>query len=573
MLQGAKYRWRVPSEDLCQRAQALFGAYQLSMPVLQVLVNRGYTTPEQLEEFLFTPARSCAFSAKLLKGAEQAVARVMQALKNQEKILIAGDYDVDGMTATSLLLACLGPLDARVNFFLPHRVRDGYGLSEKTVQRAAANGYTLLITVDNGITAFDAVMAAQKLGIDVIVTDHHKPHGEMPIAHAIVNPMQLGCEYPCKLLAGVGVAFKLASLLYETLGKELPEKVYELLLLGTVADVVPLLSENRYMVRYGLQQVQAHESMAIKVLKENAKLSRAITSTDIGFFLAPQLNALGRLDDPRDGVKFLIGDDDHEIQRIGLVLHELNQARKSVEKHVVDDVVADIKQGVIDLKRDMAIIASRPSWPPGVIGLAASRLVSAYGRPAFLFHESRDGLVKGSCRSIAGLSLFDALESMQELLVNFGGHAAAAGLSLKRENFDAFKQRMNDYIAATVAPEDLQQTLVCDALLTLPDAKKKLMSDLAYLEPFGNGNAAPVFLVRNVSLIEQPTLLKEVHVKCMIFADGIIKPVIFFNRPDLYDVLKNVGDASVNVAVQVVENFWNDTARIEFHGLDVAVGA
>jgi single-stranded-DNA-specific exonuclease len=410
-----------------------------------------------------------------------------------------------------------------------------------------------------------------QLGIDVIVTDHHHPRERLPQAHTIVNPLQPGCGYPCKLLAGVGVAFKIASLLYEKVGKPLPEKVYELVLLGTVADVVPLLDENRFFVRQGLQRVREHESWAIQVLKENARLTRTITATDIGFLLAPQLNALGRLDDPRDGVKFLIGDDDLETQRIGLVLHELNQARKAVEKQVVADVEADIANGIVDLKRDLAVVTMRPTWPAGVIGLAASRIVGAHGRPTFLFHESRDGILKGSCRSIPALNVFEALSSMQDLLVNFGGHAAAAGLALKREHLDVFKQRMNEYIAATVAPEDLQQTIICDAVLTLPEAKKKLMNDLAYLEPFGAGNAVPTFVVRGVSLVEPPVLLKEAHTKCLVFADGIIKPVIFFNRPDLHEVLLRVEHNTFDVAVQAVENVWNEAIRIEFHGVDVAV--
>ncbi len=571
MVQGVRYAWRVPTEDQRARAQGLGPVFNLSFPVVQVLANRGFTRLEDIESFLFMSREDHTAHPSLLHDAERAVERIKLAIDRHEKILIVGDYDVDGMTATSMMLASLMPLGADVNFFLPHRVRDGYGISSRVVQRAAMSGYSLIITVDNGIAAFDAGAEAKVRGIDLIITDHHRPHEQLPFAFAIIDPMHPDCTYPFKELAGVGVAFKLLELLYEQYGQKLPGAVHELLLLGTVADVVPLRGENRFFVRRGLQWVAEHESLALKVLKGSMKLTRPITAMDIGFSLAPQLNALGRLEDPRQAVKFLIGDDEEETSSIGLQLFELNQARKLVEKSVVEDVRADITAGKIDTKNDLAFIAARSTWPPGVIGLAASRIVSEYGRPVFLFHESTGGILKGSCRSIPELNIFDALCQVKDLLEHFGGHAAAAGLAIKREHLSDFKARLEAYVRERLTPDDLTRKIVCDAELSLTDANVKFMRDLNYLEPFGNANERPVFYVKRVQLTEEPKLLKDEHVRCMVFADGVIKPVIFFGRPDLFPFFSANRDADFDLAVTVAENEWEGVRRVEFHGVDAAL--
>lgn len=577
VIQGVKYRWLLPEKERHDVADFATD-YNFSFPVLQALVNRGFTTKESIEHFLFTSHESSVAEPRLLKDAQKAVDRIVFAINNKEKILIAGDYDVDGITATSLMMICLAPLGARINFFLPHRVHDGYGLSVKTVTRAADNEYGLIITVDNGITAFDAVDEARRRGVDVIITDHHRPHEKVPDAYAIVNPNQPECEYPYKTLAGVGVAFKVISLLYEILGKTLPEKVYELLLFGTIADVVPLLGENRYWVRYGLQKINARdihalEATAVRVLKENAQMTKPmLSSLDVGFGLAPQINALGRLEDPRQGVKFLVGEDSVETERVGKVLYELNEARKAIEKRVVAEVEQKILSGTIDLDKELIIMASSDSWPTGVIGLVAGRLMNQYGRPVMLFHTS-GATAKGSCRSIKAFNMFEALQEEHALLNHFGGHSVAAGLSLPVENIPLLKERLEKRIRETVPAEELQQKISLDAELSLQETNQKLVADLCYLEPFGCENAKPVFYVKGVTLLGEPTLLKDVHVKCSVFAQGIIKPIIFFNSPHVYDFLVKHGTEPFDLAVQVTENEWKGKVSIEFQGLDIAAGA
>ncbi|KKS68365.1 MAG: Single-stranded-DNA-specific exonuclease RecJ [candidate division TM6 bacterium GW2011_GWE2_42_60] len=570
-MQGCKYLWNLPCPEKRIKAAQNALAYSLSFPVMQLLVGRGYDSPEALEAFLFTSRERDVADPRLLVDSERAVERIDRAISQGEKILIAGDYDVDGMTATSLMMAALLPLGARVNFFLPHRIHDGYGLSAQTIKRAAENGYRVVITVDNGITAFEAAAEALRLGIDLIITDHHRPHENIPLAYAVVNPCRSDCLYPFKKLAGVGVAFKLMSLLYEQRGKDMPEEVYELLLLGTIADVVPLISENRYWVRRGLQKVADRASMALQVLKRNARMVQPLSATDIGFFLTPQLNALGRLENPREAVAFLIGDDAEVTERIGAKLFALNQARKQVEKGVVSEVKNQIQQGILTLENQRSIMASHFGWPPGVIGLAAGRVASEYGLPTFLFHETAQGLLKGSCRSNAQVNIFEVLQESREHLLQFGGHAAAAGLSLKKEQFSLFKSRVEQVLHERWEEDDFKIKLTCDADLTLEEANSKLLRDLAHVEPFGCGNDRPVFYIKGATVIGKPQLIKEEHVRCMLFADGVVKPIIFFGRPELFDILLKAENEQIQCAVHVVENNWEGRRRVEFHGIDVAL--
>ncbi len=568
-LQGAKYCWILPEKSDAIIEQA--SKYKLSIPLMHTLSSRGIVNKEDIESFLFTAFEKEVHDPALMKDASKAVDRILQAIEKGEKILVAGDYDVDGITSSALILECLLPLGAKINFFLPHRVKDGYGLSTKIIQKAADSGYKVVITVDNGITAFEPAELAKKVGVDLIITDHHRPHDKVPDAFAVIDPAQDDCDYPFKYLAGVGVAFKLMSLLYQMKGLDLPAKAHELLLLGTIADVVPLKGENRYWVRHGLQYINDHESFPLHVMKQNGKLSKPrLSATDIGFSLTPQLNALGRLDDARQGVKFLIGSDEKETQFIGSILLELNDARKEVERSVVTQVEREIKSGNIDLESENVIMAAGKNWPPGVIGLVASRMISGYGRPALLFHLTKDGMAKGSCRSIPEFNMFDALTKCKDLITQFGGHSLAAGLSLPQKNLPALKERLEKLVAEQLTPFDLQQKLKIDAPAALKDINKKFMHDMNLFEPFGNENSQPTFWIQDVSLVEEPRLLKDLHVKCRVFSEGIIKPVMFFNRPELFEQFRNLGEKTFSLAAQVTENHWNGMINVELRGLDIA---
>lgn len=571
-VQGLRYVWQLAAVDASLVA-TYAAQFNLSYPVIQAALARGYHDKEALERYLFTPSELVQ-PAHALQDMDKALDRIVQAIRDGEKILIAGDYDVDGITSSALMMTCLLPLGAQANFFLPHRVHDGYGLSVKTIRRAAQSGYRVVVTVDNGITAYEPAQEARALGIDLIITDHHRPHEQLPDAYAVIDPYRSDCPSKFKKYAGVGVSFKLMSLLYERLGKKLPEKVYELLLLGTVADVVPLIDENRYWVRQGLRLVNGELSYALSVLRNNAGVTKsALSSTDIGFFITPQINALGRLEDPREGVKFLIGSDEQETERIGRVLGQLNQARKQIERSIVEDIVSRIESGIINLEQEKIIIATSSEWPPGVIGLVAGRIANTYMRPTILLHVTDKGIAKGSCRSIPALNMFEALQSVKDKLISFGGHAQAAGLSLSLDILPKVKEELERYCSERLTPDDFKPRLAIDGELLLSEAHKKLCDELAYLEPFGCENPRPLFRIRGVSLVDKPQLLKEAHVKCMITAEGVIKPVIFFSRPELYELMCARRDDIFDIVVSVVENEWQGRVSVEFQGFDIMYNA
>jgi len=410
------------------------------------------------------------------------------------------------------------------------------------------------------------------VGIDLIITDHHRPHGNLPDAYAIINPQRADCPYPFKYLAGVGVSFKLISLLYEKEKKVMPQKAYELDVLGTIADIVPLTGENRSKVQRGLLIIQKAESPAFSTLKENGNLKKEkISSTDIGFFITPQINALGRLDDPRDAVKFLIGTDENHIKEVGQTLLSLNETRKKLEKNYTEEVKNKIEKKIIDIEQDQIIIDASAQFPIGVIGLIASRLVALYHRPAIIFFLTTEGIAKGSCRSISQINIFNMLESCADLLIKFGGHAQAAGLSIKTENIPLLKNRLRELLLAQNIQYGEKQMLNIDAEISLADANPKLIADLEYLEPFGHQNDVPLFLFRKLHLLYPPKLLKEAHIKLQMFSHGTMREIIFFNRPELFPFFTQLEGQECAIIAKTNENFWNGKKNIELIGVDVCL--
>jgi single-stranded-DNA-specific exonuclease len=570
IVQGLKFRWNLhecPREAVADLAAANY----ITMPIAHALFARGYTSTELLRQLLAPDSSVHIASPKLLKSCDVAVARILKAIENDEKILVFGDYDVDGITSVSLMLLALLPLNAKINFFLPVRKKHGYGLSVYAVEQAHKNGYKLIITVDNGISAFPAAERAQELGIDLIITDHHKAHDHLPPAYCIVNPQQNDCQFPHKNLAGVGVIFKVISLLYEQLQKPLPNKIYELLMLGTIADVVPLIHENRHWVLHGLNIVNKQKSEAISTLAENAGLTKErIGARDVGFMLTPQINALGRLDDPRDAVKFLISSDSEHVRAIGEILKNINEERKTIERGMFEEIESVVKKN-LNLPQEYLIMAGHNHWPAGVIGLVAGRCTHAYGKPTFLFHLTDDGIAKGSCRSVKGLDLFKVLDKNKDLLLTFGGHSAAAGLSLKQTDLPELKKRLIATISELVKLEELRPQVLVDATLEFSDIGQNLVKDLLRLEPFGIGNEEPVFVVENLTQVKPPRLMKDKHIKITAFSQGIVKPIIFFNRPELYDIFTNLGEKTFSVVGTITQNEWNDTISTEIIGIDAKI--
>jgi single-stranded-DNA-specific exonuclease len=343
------------------------------------------------------------------------------------------------------------------------------------------------------------------------------------------------------------------------------------MLLGTIADVVPLEKENRYWVRKGICQINREMSYSFSRLTANTRNpeKKGWNSTDIGYSLAPQLNALGRLDDPRDAVKFLICSDQSLIDRIGHTLKEINEKRREVEGEIYEQIKAKIDSGHIDISSEHVIFDSSNNWPPGVIGLVAGRLMHNFARPVFLFHLSKDGLAKGSCRSIPGFNVFTALDQEKDMLKSYGGHQMAAGLSLEIKDLPELKKRLNQAVAAKYSIDQLQPKLNVDVALELNEINPKLMNDLEKLEPFGNSNPVPVFLIKDLVLLKKPTLMKKLHLKCTVFAGGMIKQILFFNRPELYKKIINNGETPFSIVGQIMKNEWNGSTSLEISGLDI----
>ncbi|MFC1854397.1 single-stranded-DNA-specific exonuclease RecJ [Candidatus Dependentiae bacterium] len=570
-IRGARFSWLCPAEDKKQSLK-LANETNLSLPIASVFKNRNLCSADEIKSFLFSSFSRDVASPHLMQDSQKAVERIETAIKNDEKILVFGDYDVDGITATSIALMCLKPLGANINYLLPNRRRDGYGISSKVVQKAHDANFSLIITVDNGITGHKAAEVAKKLGVDLIITDHHKPSDTLPTACAVVDPHRVDCQYPNKELCGAGVIFKIMSMLYENRNLPIPHKCYEILALGTIGDVVPLVHENRYWVREGLSNINQNMSPQICALAMNNKYSKSVLkSQDIAFGIVPQINALGRMDDPRDAVKFLLSSDQDKIQKIANKLGQLNEERKEAEGEIFESIEQDIIDKKINIEKEHVIFVCNKDWSTGLVGLVAGKLSNKYGRPAFVLHITKDGIAKGSCRSIEEFDVFNALSKNRDILTSFGGHKCAGGLSLPVDKLDELKKRLESQVSEKLSLEDLRPKIQIDAGLELNDANNKLMRDLELMEPFGNQNPVPTFIIKEASLVKPPQVLKKKHVKCMFFSNGVVKPAIFFNRPDLIEFLTLYESKKFNIAAQVTQNEWRGNKTIELLGLDIAL--
>ncbi|MEX0849453.1 MAG: single-stranded-DNA-specific exonuclease RecJ [Candidatus Dependentiae bacterium] len=575
LIQGLRHKWELPVTD-ATRLAAIMQKWNVCAPVAQTLLTRGYNTQELIEKYVRLPYEQVIPHPSLLLNATTAIDRIKVAINNKEQILICGDYDVDGMTSSALLVSCLKPLGAQIDWHIPHRVKDGYGLKSDTIEKAAQAGYKVVITVDNGITAFEPAKKAKELGIDLIITDHHLAHGGVPEAFTIVNPNQPGCQYPNKALAGVGVAFKLMRLLYEQIDQPLPPKAYEMMMLGTIADVVELKDENRFWVRHGLNLVSEHgPSPALAKLRANAGLEKPrLGSIDIAFNITPQLNALGRLSDANLGVNFLL---DEEVGTIGVTLKQFNQNRKKIQSLMFKAIKDKVNKREISLRNDPVIVVSDPAFHPGVNGLVASKVVEKWYKPTILFQEITlpDGQVicKGSGRSINRFNMFEALNQCKDLLLGFGGHVCAAGLSLKKENLPEFKTRLAAIFERSVQKEHKISRHVVDAVATLAELNPTLIEDYRHLEPFGNHNFQPTLLFKDVTVAKKPEWLGfgGGHVKCELQADGQTRNVKFFFRPEMFYRLKELHEKkqSFKLIGYPDDNHWKGKRSIEINGVDI----
>lgn len=489
-----------------------------------LLAARGITSGEQAARFL-APSLDHLHSPYEMLGMRAAVDRLRQAIDRKERILIYGDYDVDGTTAVVILKTAIELCGGVCDFHVPHRIREGYGMRDDVIERAHAGGVSLIISVDTGIRAFAAADTCHRLGLDLIVTDHHLPEAEgVPRAIAVLNPNQQGCAYPCKALCGAGVAFKLAQGLLEHYPKyaRLVPSFLKVVAIATIADAVPLVDENRVFAKLGLDGLRSPVNAGLRALMEVADLSgtaaRPIKSGDVAFRLAPRLNAAGRMDVAKDVVDLFTIKDVALAREIATRLNNLNVERQTEEARIVAEI-----QGRIDADPDMrdayCIVVDGEGWHKGVIGIVASRIVDRYHRPALVI--SREGAVaQGSGRSIEAFHLMDALESCAPLFNRFGGHAHAAGFALPSERIPELRRNMCEWARTHLTPEDLCPVLRYDAELTLEEITPQLFEFVGQLEPFGMANPQPVFVSRTARILFPPRILKEKHMKLRVRQDS-----------------------------------------------------
>jgi single-stranded-DNA-specific exonuclease len=531
--------WKIKDVSDELSVQRLADSLNISPILARLLVLRDIKTFNEARQF-FRPSIESLHDPFLMNHMEEATTRVITALTENQKICIYGDYDVDGTCATALLYMFLKELYANVEFYIPRRLEEGYGLSTSAVDAVKEMGTDLMIAVDCGITAIEETDYANKLGMDVIICDHHQPKEELPNAFAVLDPLKPGCNYPFKYLSGAGVAFKLAQGLCERIGKRgLPLKYLDLVALAGAADIVPLIDENRILVNEGLNQVNLNPRPGIEALIELSRLQPGqLTSGQIVFTIAPRINAVGRLGDAERAVNLLIANNKKDALELAEVLETENYERRKIDVDTFE-AAKEIVESEFDLDDNLAIVLHNENWHPGVIGIVASRLVEKYYRPSVLL-TTIDGVAKGSARSINGFNIYEALQKCEDLLLHFGGHQAAAGLALELDKIDEFKTKFNEVLKSSISTDDLLQEISIDSKIKFSEITPKFLRILEQFSPFGPGNLRPVFLAEGVLTANIPRIVGTNHLLANFKQNGSDKifDAIGFNMGEHFEMIR-----------------------------------
>ena len=527
-----------------------------------VLAARGHRTPEAARAQL-DGAETTGHDPFLLAGMEQAVDRLYRAVQGRERVLVYGDYDVDGASATSLYLSFLKGLGLSAGFYIPNRIKEGYGLNADAVRRIAASGVSVLITADCGTTSVDEIALAQSLGMDVIVTDHHLPGAILPPAFAMLNPCKPDSGYPFPGLCTGGLAYKVASAYHAKYGSADPASLLDLVALATIADVAPLLDENRTMVRQGLRLLSQGARPGIRALKAVAGVDGECGVGTVGFTLAPRINAAGRLGDAADAVRLLLTEDDREATELAGLLNRLNQERQRCEEGIVAEAIRAAEAA----PSGPFVLASR-NWHQGVVGIVAARLVERFHRPAILIALNEDGIGKGSARSVAGINVFEAIAQCRELLDAFGGHAAAAGLTIREDRIPAFRARLADVLQGPLSSPALRPRLICDAEVEPRGFSTAAVLELGRLGPFGSGNPEPTLVLRNLR-VASARIVGTNHLKLAVAGrSGPRLDAIGFKMGSLES--RGISPSQpIDVACALDINAWNGMERVQLRLKDV----
>lgn len=540
--------------------------------IAEMLIRKKLTDPEKIKKF-FNPSLDDTHDPFLFPDMEKAVNRIIEAIEKKEFITIYGDYDVDGTTSTSLLYLGLKKINAVIDYYIPHRMIDGYGLSLSGVDQLKENGTQLIISVDCGINAIEEVEQINKQGIDIIITDHHNPKEVLPAAYAIINPKQESSNYPYKFLAGVGVAYKLLIAVYMKLGldsKELVDKYVDLVALGTIADIVPLTDENRIFASIGLERLIKKDNIGLNALINIAGLSqKEINAGDIVFGIAPRINAAGRMGSAMRAVELMVALDDSKCDELAQIIERENSIRQQIDQRTFQEACDIIDKKYKDMANTHCLVVSSDGWHPGVIGIVASKLVEKYYRPAIMI-TFKDGVGSGSGRSIQGLDLFAALSTVENYLETFGGHKYAAGMSILVEYIDIVETKVSNYIKAHTVPEDLIPPLLIENKLELYEINDNLLEWMNKFAPFGPGNMRPTFITTDVTIVGFPYNVGKNHLKLKVMKDGCTLDLIGFNLGDLLPTLKK--GSSIDIAYSLEFNTWQGRTTIQGKLKDIRFG-
>ena len=556
-------KWQI-YETNNDKIEELVKTYKINNLLATILINRGIDSKEKIRQFL-EPTRQDFYNPYLMKDMEIAVERIIRAIKNQEKVIIYGDYDVDGITSTTVLKKFLKDLGLEVSYYIPNRLNEGYGLNKNAIEKIVNEGYSLMITVDCGITGIEEIDYANSLGLEVIVTDHHEPGEVLPKAFAVVNNKRKDSTYPFRDLAGVGVVFKLCQALGMKLGlkEETYLKYLDIVCVGTISDIVPLVDENRVITKLGLLLVKQTRNMGLRAIINSSGYSK-IDSNTISFGVAPRINACGRMGKAEEALELLLSTDIYKVNELTRKLNEHNKERQEIEKSIYESVIEKIGKEHLDENR--TIVVGGENWHHGVIGIVSSKITDMYFKPSILISFEEDGIGKGSGRSIPGFDLHDSLMKCQDSLEKFGGHSMAVGVTIRKEKLEEFRKEFEE-VAKEEKIEEIMPVLNIDSKIDLNYVDKEMIESLKELEPFGEANKMPIFAFKNLRIDSIRALSEGKHLKLTLKQDNRIINAIGFNMGELAEEYR-IGD-KIDVAGVLEINTFNGVDNLQINIKDL----
>ncbi len=562
-------RWNVINAD-SEKLSALKESLKIHPILCELLVQRGIDTFEAAKKF-FRPEINHLHDPWLMKDMRKAVNRIKDAFTQQQKILVFGDYDVDGTTSVATLYQFLHKLTPLVDYYIPHRYKEGYGVSKIGIDFAKENGFDLIISVDCGIKSTDLITYAKQLGMDFIICDHHLPDAILPPAIAILNPKQIDCEYPFKELCGCGVVLKLITAIAQEL--ELPAESYlqylDLVATAIAADIVPIVDENRTLAYFGLQKVNDNPCAGLKALMELAKQTIPMRITNLVFAVAPRINAAGRMDDAKKAVQLFIEKEYDQALAIGALLQQDNLDRREADTYITEEALAQIEQDPHHISKRSSVVF-QPHWHKGVVGIVASRLIEKHYKPTIVLTQSGE-VITGSARSVIGFNLYEALHACREHLLGYGGHFAAAGMTMALEQLEAFKLAFEKAVAERITEAQLTPEIVINAELPIDQINMQFYTIIAQMEPFGPDNMRPIFIAKNVYDTGYSKIVKEAHISFNVTQGKSNIRGIGYNMPEHIKIVKS--GKPFDLVFQLQLNEWQGNQSVQMQIIDIKASA